>query len=105
MHHLLCRLSGTRCFLHGLQVAGANHQLSLTGEVGMAHCHWGYLNKSLAAPTNSEDTTCCCSHSPGSTPALLLPLPDALDSAQTLDHYPFPNLQLGPNCTAHPVGG
>ena len=34
--------------------------------------------------------TRCCSHPPGNTPALQLPLPNALDSAQMLDHCPLP---------------
>ena len=45
VQHILCGLSGTGCFLHGLKVAGANCQLSLIPEVGMAHCHWRYMNK------------------------------------------------------------
>ena len=38
LQHLLWETSGMGCFLHGLHVVGANHQLSLTPEVGMA-CH------------------------------------------------------------------
>ena len=46
MQHLLNGLSGTGCLLRGLQAAGANLlQLSLIPEVGVAHCHWRYLNK------------------------------------------------------------
>ena len=32
----------------------------------------------------------CCSHSPGITPALQLPLPKALGGTKTLCHCPFP---------------
>jgi len=79
---------------------GTPLQLSLTPEVGVAHCHWGYLNKNhlqsqppQRAPqrrTLRQNTTCCRSRYPGSTPAQLLPLPNALGSAQTLDHCLFP---------------
>ena len=31
-----------------------------------------------------------CSHSPGNTPTLLLPLPNTLGSAKMLDHCPCP---------------
>ena len=75
-------------------------QLPLTPEVGMAHCHWEYLNKNPLQPqppqrapwrmTLQENTTCYFSCSPGSTPTLLLPLPNALGSSQMLDHCPFP---------------
>ena len=34
--------------------------------------------------------TCSCSHPPGNTPTLQLPVPNALGSVQTLDHCPFP---------------
>ena len=78
---------------------GKTLQLSLTLEVGMAHCHWGSLkNHSHPQPpqrapqkrTLQQNTICCCPHSPGSTPTQQLPLPNALCSAQTLDHCPFP---------------
>ena len=35
-------------------------------------------------------TTGYCSQPPGNTPTLQLPLPNALGSAQMLDHCPFP---------------
>ena len=87
---------------------GKSPQLSLIPEVGMAHHHWGYLNKNHLQPqppqrapqrrTFQWNTTCCCSHSPGSTPrrpvAPLLPLPNALGRAQMLDHCPFPGTCL-----------
>ena len=78
---------------------GKPPQLSLTPEVGTAHHHWRCLNKNHWQPkppqrapqrTMRQNTTCCCSHSAGSTPALLLPLPNALGSAQTLGHCLFP---------------
>ena len=75
-------------------------QFSLTPEVGMAQHHWGYLKKNHLRPqppqralqrrTLRQNTTCCCFRSLGSTPALLLPLPNTLGSAQTLDHCLFP---------------
>ena len=77
---------------------GKPPQLSLIPEVGAAHCHWGYLNKNHLQPQPSQralqrtllQTTCCSSHPLGRTPALLMPLSNALGSAQMLDHYHFP---------------
>ena len=74
-------------------------QPSLTPEVGMAHCCQGYLSKNhlQAQPperapqrrTLRQKTTCSCSRSPGSTPAMLLALPNTLGISQMLDHCPF----------------
>ena len=51
MQHLLHGLSGKVRFLHGLQVAGENCcSYSLIPEVGVAHCHWRYLNKNHLQP-------------------------------------------------------
>ena len=79
---------------------GKPPKLSLIPEVGVAHCDWGYLNKIHLQPQppqrapqrkiSQQHNNCCCSHSPGSTPALLLPLPNTLGSAKTLDHCPYP---------------
>ena len=103
MQYLLCGLSGTGCFLHGLQVVGANCcKLALIPEVGVAHGHWGYLNKNHLQPQPPQrapqrrtlwwNTTCCCSCSPRSIPTLPLPLPNTLGSVQTLVHCPFPEI-------------
>ena len=73
-------------------------QISLTPEVGMAHHHWGYMNKNhlqLQQPQRAPQrgtlqwNTTCCSRFPGSTRTVPLPLPNALGSAQMLDHCPF----------------
>lgn len=39
-----------RVFLCGLQVVGANLQLSLIPEVSVAHHHWGNINKNQLKP-------------------------------------------------------
>ena len=52
MQHLLHRLSRTGCFLHGLQVVGANHQLSVTPITTRVH-----EQAPLVAPVTSEGTT------------------------------------------------
>ena len=75
MQHLLCGLSEMGC-LHGLQVEG----------VGMACYHEGWLNRHhlrLQSPQRRAlhlNTTCCCSHSPGNSHTLLLPLPNVVDT-------------------------
>ena len=61
-------LSRTRCFLHGLQIVGSNHQLPLTPEVRVALYHYGSLNRHHLQPQTPQrrtlklNTSCCCSH-------------------------------------------
>ena len=80
--------------------SGKPPKLSLTPEVGMAHRHWGSLNKNHLQPKSlqrapqkrplQQNMTFCCYRSPGSTPTLMLPLPNALGRAHMLDLCHFP---------------
>ena len=95
-------LNTTWYFLHDLQAAGTNHIKSVISETRGRHslpplrvCE----QAPPAAPVTSEvskkwalqlSTNRCCSHSPGSTPTLLPPLPNTPSSAHTHDHCPFP---------------
>ena len=45
----------------------------------------------------------CCSQSPENTPALQLPLPNILGSAQTLGHCPFPITYNDKQLVQHPL--
>ena len=60
MQHLLCGLSEMGCFMHGLQVAGANHyKLSLTPEMDMARSQFEANMNSKAALTLLECISQC----------------------------------------------
>ena len=73
-------------------------RLSLIPEVGVAHDNWRYLIKITCSPIHLKGTTeegivtehhLSGTHR-GNTPTLLPPLPNALGSAQTFGHCPFP---------------
>ena len=51
---------------------------------------WAKGIRGLSATRCLPSTICSFSHSPGSTPSLQLPLPNALGGAQTFGHCPFP---------------
>ena len=58
MQHLLCGISGTLCFLCGLQVAGQTAAVISGSRGGSGPMPLGILEqKSLPAPTNSKGTT------------------------------------------------
>ena len=100
MQHLLWGLSRMRCFLHGLQVGGQTIAV-ISDSIGGCGPPplWVSEQVPLAAPVTSKapqrralwpNSTCCCSHTPENTPALLLPLPNILKSAYRLELCHFP---------------
>ena len=71
--------------LHDLQVVGTDHSNHLRNQRGvrvlppLGFCEQAQrLAKKRAL---QPSTTPCCSHSPGNTPALLLPMPNTLGTA------------------------
>ena len=57
---------------------------------GQAPTVWAKGIRGISAMWCQPSTICCCSHYPGNTPTLQLPLPNTLGGAQTLGHCPFP---------------
>ena len=99
MQHLLCRLSRT-----GASCAVCRWRRQTTAVISDSRGGRGPLplgipeQEPLAAPTTSEGTTeeaTAMEHHllllslPRSTPALPLPLPNALGQCQMIDHCPF----------------
>ena len=86
--HLLCRLSVMEHLFRGIGDRGKSLQLSQTPEVGMVQHHYGSVNRHHLWPQSPQksaqkralllSTSSCCSHFPGNTHTLLLPLPNAL---------------------------
>ena len=80
IRQLWCRLQAARSLLIIYRRLGAS----------CAPLVWAKGIRGLSVRQCLPSTICCCSHSPGNTTALQLPLPNALGSTQTLGHCPFP---------------
>ena len=91
--------------LDDLKAAGTNFRSRLKGHREAWLATTAGLSPQGLAKKKKEGTATstirCCSHSPGNTPALQLPLPNALGGAQILGHW---TLQLGAAGAAPPVG-
>ena len=92
---------GTSCMIYGWQGQTAAVTLEARGRRGLpplGACEWAPPVTPVTSGVGKKEkkralqpsTICCCSHSPGNTPTLQLPLPNALGGAQTLGHCPFP---------------
>ena len=85
----------TWCLLQDLQVAGTDHGGCIRGqgEAWLA-CEWAAPATPVTSGVGKKEkkralqpsTTHCCSHFPGKTPTLKLPLPNALGGAQVPRH-------------------
>ena len=88
------RLRATQCLLCELHVAGTHYSSHLRNQkeawpaphrgLGIGStCNPSHLRGRQKHRAPQPTTTCCCSHSPGNTPTLLLPLSNTMGSAHT----------------------
>ena len=86
------RLRATQCLLCELHVAGTHYSSHLRNQkeawpaphrgLGIGStCNPSHLRGRQKHRAPQPTTTCCCSHSPGNTPTLLLPLSNTLGTA------------------------
>ena len=73
----------------GLLPLGAFEQLHLWPQSLQGSANQKQKKKKKKKRALQQSTT-CCSHCPGNTPTLQLPLPNTLGSTQIFDHCPFP---------------